>query len=260
MKLSLIAKLTFLMCVLGVSSLSAAQKLTWPNGQQAAVSLSYDDALNSQLDNAVPVLNANGIKASFYLMLASPVVPARLAEWRAVAKQGHELGNHTLYHACSKSQPGTDWVKDFNNMDKRVVEQMRDEIVVANAFLHAIDGKLERTMTPPCGHTKTLDGDYVPAIEAEFVAIKGNEKNFPEGFISYALPDGQSGKELIAHVKQAAKNGGVVNIIFHGIGGDHIAVSSAAHQELIEFLAANRNQYWTDTYLNIMTYVNNQSQ
>ncbi|MDZ7928319.1 MAG: hypothetical protein U5L46_15255 [Agrobacterium sp.] len=68
------------------------------------------------------------------------------------------------------------------------------------------------------------------------------------------------GAELIKHVKQAAKNGGVVNIIFHGIGGDHIAVSSTAHQELVEFLAANRDKYWTDTYLNIMTYVNNQSQ
>ena len=29
----------------------------WPDGRKAAVSLAYDDALDSQLDNALPVLD-----------------------------------------------------------------------------------------------------------------------------------------------------------------------------------------------------------
>lgn len=246
--------------VLSVASAGAmASEFSWPKGQKAAVSLSYDDSLNSQLDYAVPALNANNIKASFYLMLSSPVVGERLEEWRAVAAQGHELGNHTIYHACSKTQPGTDWVLPYNDMDKRVVQQMRDEIVVSNAFLKAIDGKEVRTMAPPCGHTQTLDGDYIPAILGDFVAIKGAEKGYPNGFIAYALPDGQSGKELIDFVKTSAKGGGVVNIIFHGVGGDHLSVSASAHKELVEFLANNRETYWTDTYLNIMSHLNAKS-
>lgn len=232
-----------------------ASEFRWPGGQKAAVSLSYDDALNSHLDNAVPTLNKHNIKASFYLMMASPVVGERLDEWRAIAKHGHELGNHTIYHACSKSQPGTDWVHPYNDMDKRVVQQVREEIIVANAFLKAIDGQDVRTMAPPCGHTKTLDGDYIPAVLEDFVAIKGAEVGLPEGFVAYALPDGQSGKELIDFVKKSAKSGGVVNIIFHGIGGDHLSVSNEAHTQLIEFLDKNRDVYWADTYMNIMSYV-----
>ena len=51
---------------------------TWPDGQKMAISLSYDDALNSQLDNAIPALNRHGLVASFYLTLASPTVRQRL--------------------------------------------------------------------------------------------------------------------------------------------------------------------------------------
>lgn len=237
-----------------IGASACADSFVWPNGAKAAVSLSYDDTLNSQLDNAVPVLNEHGIKASFYLLLASPVLNERLDEWRALALQGHELGNHTIYHACSASQPGNDWVRPHNDMDKRTVEQMRDEVATANTFLKAIDGKSERTMTLPCGHVMTSDGNYVPAIKGMFVAIKGEEQ-LPAGFSVYALPTDASGEELIDVVKRAAQGGGMANIIFHGIGGDHLSVSTEAHAQLIRYLAEHRDVYWTDTYLNIMKYV-----
>ncbi|AFV00785.1 polysaccharide deacetylase family protein [Simiduia agarivorans] len=235
-----------------------SNELTWPQGQQAAVSLSYDDALNTQLDNAIPVLNQHQVRASFYLTMASPVVAARLDEWRAAAQQGHELGNHTIYHACSKSQPGTDWVLPYNDLDKRVVQQVRDEIRVANGYLKAIDGQTQRTMAPPCGHTDARDGNYLPAIADDFVAIKGAEVGYPPGFIVYLLPDGHSGQQLVDYVKQSAKQGGVVNIIFHGVGGDHLSVSVAAHRELVEYLARHKAIYWTDTYQNIMSHLQRQ--
>ena len=36
-----------------------AQEFSWPEGRKAAVSLSYDDALDSQLDNAIPALKVD---------------------------------------------------------------------------------------------------------------------------------------------------------------------------------------------------------
>ncbi|MDO3387966.1 polysaccharide deacetylase family protein [Gilvimarinus sp. SDUM040013] len=253
------SKLSLISLAVAALQLSAtAHSIEWPNGEKAAVSLSYDDALSSQLDNAIPSLNKYNLKGSFYLMMASPVVGDRVDEWREAAKQGHELGNHTIYHACSKSQPGTDWVAPYNDIDQRTVEQMRDEITVASAFLKAIDGKNTRTFTPPCGHLETSNGNYVETVSDLFIAIKGSETDLPQGFSKIALPDGQSGQELIDFVKKSAKNGGLVQIIFHGIGGDHIAVSREAHESLLEFLHENRETYWTDTYLNIMTHLRQQ--
>ncbi|MDH3550155.1 MAG: hypothetical protein OEQ16_12485, partial [Gammaproteobacteria bacterium] len=44
------------------------------------------------------------------------------------------------------------------------------------------------------------------------------------------------------------------NIIFHGVGGDYLTVSSEAHDQLLKFLADNNETYWVDSYINIMKY------
>ena len=239
--------------LLSSTPLAFAEDINWPNNTEVAVSLSYDDTLHSQLNNAIPTLNKYGIKGSFYLSLNTPVISERLPDWRAAAASGHELGNHSIFHPCSKSQQGMDWVADHKNLDTRVIVQMREELEVANAFLHSIDGKHKRTYTPPCLHANVGDGNYIEAVRDLFVGIKGQEKNVKATLI---MPNGQSGDELIALVKEAAREHELVNVLFHGIGADHLAVSVEAHEQLVKYLAENRETYWTDTYLNIMSYVN----
>lgn len=51
----------------------------WPAGARGAVSLTYDDALNSQLDVAVPALDALKLRTTFFVTLDA--VAARHAEW-----------------------------------------------------------------------------------------------------------------------------------------------------------------------------------
>ena len=134
---------------------------------------------------------------------------------------------------------------------------MRTELLTANTFLQALDGKTQRTLTPPCLDWDLADGNYVKTLGELFVGVKGAE-NIPAENSAMLLPDGVSGKELIDFVKKSAKNGGLVQIIFHGIGGDHLSVSPEAHEELLKFLSENRKTYWTDTYMNIATHLKNQ--
>jgi sialate O-acetylesterase len=45
-------------------------------------------------------------------------------------------------------------------------------------------------------------------------------------------------------------------IMFHGVGGGHpISVSREAHRLLLAWLAANRQQVWTDTFESVMRHV-----
>jgi len=249
----------------------AAEKATafhWPQHYKAAVSLSYDDALDSQLDNAIPALNKYNLKGTFYLILSSPAVASRLPEWRAAAEKGHELANHTLFHQCSHTGPGREWVKPESDLDKLTVAQMRAQILLANTFLYAIDGKTgPRTLTSPCLDTKASDGNYVEAVKNDFVAIENGAnsgvipdmKAIDPAYIPVILPSNITGEQLIAIVKEAAKQGTMANIKFHGVGGDYITTSKEAHEELLKYLADNRDTYWTDTMLNIMQYVNAQN-
>lgn len=234
----------------------------WPNGAKAAVNLAYDDALDSQLDNAIPALNRYGFNGTFYLTLASEVLAKRLPEWRAAAEKGHELANHTLFHQCSRSLPGRDWVAAHRDLDKISIAQLKDQIVVGNTMLFAIDGKHERTFTTPCIDLKAGGENYIDAIKSEFVAIKAaaggvtpDMKLVDPYAVGVDLPSDVTGQQLIAVVKAAAEKGTMANFTFHGIGGDHLAVSTEAHEELLKYLAENKNVYWVDTFLNIMKHV-----
>ncbi|MBW8744785.1 MAG: polysaccharide deacetylase family protein [Sphingomonas sp.] len=77
----------------------AMNEALWPPGKAGAVSLTYDDGLDSQLDLAVPALDRFGFKATFFLTFDN--IKRRLDEWAALAKQGHELANHTVTHPCN---------------------------------------------------------------------------------------------------------------------------------------------------------------
>jgi peptidoglycan/xylan/chitin deacetylase (PgdA/CDA1 family) len=234
----------------------------WPDGRKAAISLAYDDALDSQLDNAIPALDRHGLKGSFYLVPANMPVGKRLDEWRRAAAHGHELGNHTLFHQCSGSMADREWVEPQRDLDHTTAAQMKDQVLLANVVLAAIDGRHERTMTVPCGDAMASGQDYVELVRGEFVAIKlGNGAVTPgmQALDPYAVtvvaPVDASGEALIAIAREAAAKGTMANFTFHGIGGDYLSVSSQAHEALLDYLASNRQTYWTATFIDIMKYV-----
>jgi len=81
------------------------------NGKKCAVVLTYDDALNVHLDNAIPLLDSLGFKGTFYLSGYFPGCRDRLSDWQTAGENGHELANHSLFHPCTGGIPGRDWVK-----------------------------------------------------------------------------------------------------------------------------------------------------
>ncbi|RYE78109.1 MAG: polysaccharide deacetylase [Oxalobacteraceae bacterium] len=237
----------------------------WPGDRKAAVSLAYDDALDSQLDHAVPALDRYGFKGSFYLTLANESVRTRLPGWRAVAASGHELGNHTLFHQCSASLKDREWVVPARDLDKTTVAQMQDQVLLANTILQAIDGRTVRTMTVPCGDVRAAAGNYIDQVEDQFAGIKVSGGAITPDMwkldrhaVTVDAPAGVTGKQLIGVVEEAARRGTMVNFTFHGIGGDYLAVSSEAHEELLAYLDAHRDVYWVATFLEIMQYVQDQ--
>lgn len=252
-----------LLAALPVAGAAPPERFAWPGGARAAVSLAYDDALDSQLDNALPALDQAGLRATFYLQLSNPSVGKRLNAWRAAAGRGHELGNHTLFHQCSSAVAGRAWVQPHRDLVSTSVAQMRDQILLANTMLQAIDGRRERTLALPCGEVLAGGRAYPPAVAGEFVAIKaGVAQAVPASMneidpaaVRVFVPVDTSGKDLIALVEAAGARGTMVNFTFHGIGGDYLAVSAQAHQQLIDYLAAHRQHYWTDSFVTIMKHV-----
>lgn len=237
----------------------------WPGGQRAAVSLAYDDALESQLDHAIPALDRHGFKGSFYLQLSGDTLRTRLPEWRAAAARGHELGNHTLFHQCSGSVEGREWVEPQRDLDTTSAAQMKDQVRLANVVLGAIDGRRERTLAVPCGDVMAGGENYIERVKHEFVAIKLGDGAVVADMmaldpyaVSVEAPAGVTGAQLIARVEEAARKGTMASFTFHGVGGDYLTVSNAAHEVLLDHLASHPDVYWVDTFVEIMTHVRRQ--
>ena len=237
------------------------------HGRRAGVVVTYDDALNNQLDLVVPVLDSLNLKATFYLIGGIPRFRERMEDWRRVAENGHELGNHTLNHPCDATKPGREWVAAEKDLSKYSTEQMLQEIDITNSLLQGLDRQTERTFAYTCGDTATSDGSFEAALAERFPAARGTIRGLdrPEDLNLYNVRtysvNGQSATEMIAWVKAAAEENALVTILFHGVGGDHnLNVDTAAHREFLEYLYAHQDELWVTTMREMAAHLRNQGQ
>lgn len=246
-----------------VCGVSAASATKWPGGAKAAVVLTYDDALESQLDHAVPVLDAAGFKGTFFL---TGLKPADVSRWRAVAAEGHELGNHTVLHACPASGASGDLSRTSNAY---TTERMLKEIEQQNVFLTALDGRPNHGFASPCGQTLAGGSDYLEALRAARLVTYARGvytspddlradvgRMDPMHMPSRGFPEGVTGAQLIDFAKQAEAGGGMAVYLFHGVAGDYLQVSDSAHRELIAWLAAHRSEVWVTTLQGALDWAN----
>lgn len=242
-----------------VAAAASAAPFAWPGGARAAVSLGYDDGLDSQLDHVIPALNQRGLRASFYVPINGPTLPGRQNEWKAAAAAGHELGNHSLFHSCSAKGPGREWVLPHRDLDRQMAAAVQEQVIAANTWLQALDGRTRRTFTPPCLDLQAGGQDFAAALRPQFVAYRAAGPGLVSDTAQldpYAMPvyfvEGMSGEQLIALVEKAAVQGALVSLLFHGVGAEHLSVTREAHDQLLDHLAKHRNRFWIDSFVNIM--------
>lgn len=243
------------------NTLQAQHGAVW-NDKEAAVVLTYDDGLAEQLDHAVPLLDTLGLKATFYLTGYFPGFRERHIEWATVAQNGHELGNHTLFHPCDGQAPGRDWVQPEYDLNNYTIRRMVDEVQMTNSLLNIIENSSQRTFAYPCGEKKAGDSLYVSNIKDDVIAARGVEGNM-QGIddidlydIGAHMIDGQTGVELINLVQQAMDQNTLLVFLFHGVGGGHsLNVTLEAHRKLLYFLKQNEDQIWVAPMADIAQYI-----
>jgi len=228
--------------------------------KKAIIVLTYDDALASQLDIAIPQLDAAHLKGTFFLM--GNINQITIPRWRAVSKNGHELANHTLYHPCLMSS-----VKGnpANNSANYTVYTMLREIAEMNNLLYAVDGVMSHTYAYPCTEIAVGGVNYVDSLRksglVKYARIGGGPdavitdfKNLdPLQVPSWGVAaDSINGDDLIAFVKKAQQKGGLGIFMFHGVGGDYLTTPALAHQQLLNYLQQHRDEVEVMTFQQAM--------
>jgi len=218
-------------------------RFEWPNGARAAVSLTYDDGYDSQLENAVPLLDELGLKATFFLTVEN--IDARLSDWISVAKNGHEIGNHTMTHPCQ--------LHGFS------VEQFaREQIEPAERYFDAnFGGPKPRSFAYPCGFVGLGQGAtsarvrrYTQALRPTFLTARtvNGPPNDPRDLLEQryslnGLEPTYVSDELglaVAYVRKAVQRGHWAILIFHEVLAARKAsedTSKAVHRTTLQHIS-----------------------
>jgi len=255
-------KLFLLISITFITANAFAQNNTVWNNKKCAVVLTYDDALNTHLDNVIPLLDSLELKATFYLSASFPGCKNRLSDWKKAGAEGYELGNHTLFHPCTGNVPGREWVKPDYDLSKYTVRRIVDETRMTNIFLQALDGKTERTFAFPCSDMKIGDTAYIDSLKNDFVAARAVREEMHTidkidlyNIDCYAM-NNATGDQMINLVKQAMQTNTLLVFLFHGVGGEHaINVSLNEHKQLLLFLKQNEKDIWIAPMIDVAEYI-----
>ena len=226
----------------------------WPTRCQGAISLTFDDGASSQLKLAIPMMDRYGLQGTFYVNPRDNY-REQLMPWRAAAQNGHEIGNHTVSHPCSKNFA---FIADHN---RRALEEMsladiEQEIVEAGRRISEVIP--EQTVTsygytcyqPFVGRGPTRQS-YVPVVAKHCVAGRGrgerpNDPRNCDLWYLWSTPcERMTGAELVGLAEQAVAQGRWVILTFHGVNDGHLHVAEGDLEELCTHLAAHRERIWT---------------
>lgn len=242
-------------------------KTIWPNNYRAAVSLTYDDAIPAHIDHVAPIHERNQSRATFYTNIGDSFM-RRQDDWKRVASRGHELGNHSLFHPCRKSE-SMDWLDDCFDLKLYDSTRFQRELEVANFILQLTDQKTRRSYGNNCCNTTIGAGanetSMAPVLENLFGAARGTLSNQivvpAEGFNIYQLGhysgDGRTFDDLKALIEQAMELGGWIIFMFHGVGkGTHgLFIDQAEHDELIDWIGKNSEAIWSRPLIEVAEHL-----
>lgn len=246
----------------------------WPDPYRAAVSLTFDDGMRSQLEVAVPILEEYGLRGTFYLNPSGAQESAgigdswmeRLARWQPAQARGHEMGNHTLVHPCSLNMQN-DWNRPHNPL-YWTLEQIQEDILAAQKRLDAaFPEQGEITFAYPCYESTVGRGrnrvSYTPFVAEHFVAarhkgeLQADLANDPLHCDLHHLSswpvERQPGALMVGLAEQAAALGRWIVFTFHGIDEGNLTVAASDFRQLAAYLAG-RKDLWTAPLVQVGKY------
>jgi len=233
----------------------------WPEGKQMALTLSFDDGRMSQVDVGTQLFNKYGVKATF--LVVPSAVRKRLDKWKQAVSDGHEIGNHSVFHPCSGN---FSWSRN-NALENYTIDKMRNELISANQQIEQLLGIKPKVFAYPCGSTFVGRGvntkSYVPLIAEIFLTGRGWLDEGPNDplFCDFAQitgmeMDGKDFEQILPLIQEARKSGAWLVLAGHEIGesGEQTTRLSML-QKLIEYSQDPSNGIWIAPMGTVATYV-----
>ncbi len=230
--------------------------LPW-NGMPSAISLTFDDGLDSQLDYAIPELNIKNFDATFFIT-ESAITGSRKNDWKNIPLSGHEIGNHSKHHYQPSANPTRSYERTFNDT------LGYDETVAAQL---AIEKAMGTTVISYAYPYTNNDPFLVKYLKDTHISARGGWGKDGTYYMkpSYA-PDWMNIASLFTGSDQAFNThykGWIDNTInqgawavigIHDVGDSSTSLPLDQFNLLANYLDAKRSSIWVATYGSVSGY------
>jgi len=236
----------------------------WPEGKVMAISLTFDDARKSQVENGIPLLDQFGVKATFYISPDNLI--NQVEAWKSACKNGHEIGNHTVVHPCSGN---FEWSRN-KALEDYTLQDMVMELDSASRFIEKNLGVHPVSFAYTCGQAFVGSGkntkSFVPVISALFETGRGWRDEAPDDPVYCDMSkltaielDGKSFEEIKQIIESARNKGQWLIFAGHEMneGGYQTSLLSTI-EVLCSYASDPSNGIWISTVHNIASYIKDQ--
>jgi peptidoglycan-N-acetylglucosamine deacetylase len=237
----------------------------WPGDRGAAVSLTFDDAMQTHLDNAGPILKKHRLNGTFFVVTGpSSTWRKRPDDWKRLAAEGNEIASHTVHHPCmlkAIKPHSQDYTPD---MMRKEIRESSEAIIARLGIRRGL------TFAYPCGDM-TFGGEadlarnqglYMEYVAQYYFAARGYNSWAPvvaEDINPLTVPVlgwtvGKDFPSLLAQLEPVRQGHNWGVYVFHGVGGQWLSVTNQALDELAGFLARH-TEIWTATFGDVVRYI-----
>lgn len=224
----------------------------WYRYKQAAVSLTFDDNSDNQFAYGLPMLNARGLPATYFVITGMLDHAARGTTWdtiRYAASFGHEIGSHSITH------PST--TNSLLDLDSAARE---NELAASRATIEQQIGKRCETFAYP--YVK-YDNELEAAASRYYLSARGGGNILasatpPDMFNvgSYIPGTGLPIETMNGWIDGALAGGAWCVEMIHAInsgGFQPLPDSQYAHH--FDYIASHANTLWVAPYRDVVKYV-----
>jgi peptidoglycan/xylan/chitin deacetylase (PgdA/CDA1 family) len=225
----------------------------WQGDKKGAVSMTFDDGMISQFNNALPLLQAHGLKATFFIVVDYLGYDAFMDELNIgdLAAAGQEIGSHSLTHS------------DLTSLD---LSEQGDELSMSQSTLQGLSGQDVTTFAYPAGD---YDADVIAMTDDYYIAARtanawALNASLPDLYTLNIIGpnDGGTGDPNVISYLQGWVDGAVADNkwaieMFHSVDypGGEDNVSSTALSTHMDYLVANEPNVWTAPMGTVAEYI-----
>jgi len=237
----------------------------WPGDRSAAISLTFDDAMQTQLDNAGPILKKHGLNGTFFAITGpSSTWRKRPDDWARMAAEGNEIASHTVHHPCmlkAIKPHSQDYTPDM------MLKEMRDS---SESIISRLGVRRGLTFAYPCGdmtfgseaELARNQARYLDYVAQYYFAARGYNTWAPvvaEDINPLTVPVlgwtvGRDFPSLLDQLEPARQGHHWGVFVFHGVGGQWLSVTNQTLDELAGFLARH-TEIWTATFGDVVRHI-----